>query len=148
MNRTVIYVGEPVPRLGRFGKVEPGDELLLNSEEYRSVVDDPRFAVGDLLDITPGEPPAPAEGFDLREISWRSPNLYSRLKRKSRAQINKVAQAINEIDPGKVEFGNQLTIKQTADSILSYAEINGWTLQPLPPQKKNRTRKPTPSLTE
>ena len=127
--RKVKYQGPPT-NLGRHGKVEVGDVLLLRENEWEQVQDDSRFQLegsGELKERTSKAEvlPCATPVFDLRKIKWNSGRLDRHLTRLSKTQLIKVAVAMNLLGiPAKDSRNFQYV--DILDSVQYHAVLEGW----------------------
>ena len=130
--KKVRYNGEPM-NLSRFGSVSKGQVLDLYENEWLDVEEDKRFK---LLTPLPSKEerglasrvkPLWTDAYDLREIVWSAPNLYSvLLTRHSERHILLMIEAINIVG-GYIQTPSGTEHKAVlADIVFAAAKFMGW----------------------
>lgn len=123
--KEVTYTG-PECILGRFGRVKPGQVLLLDNHEYESVKDDRHFRKK-AEQLKPGLVfPGPTPHFDLRSIPWKEERLPQDLDKRSKDTIMKIGNAMKALGV-KVQIAHRLNKRVMVDAIIEAATAMGWT---------------------
>ena len=124
--RKVKYIGDAAKRIGRFGLVAPGAILKLTEDEFRGAADNPEMEVLEGRTITASRPPE-----SIARLDWNKPNLQERLKKRSKADIDRLCrdiEAIPTLHDVNLPSGNLVTKNEQVDRLVELAETQGWTL--------------------
>lgn len=126
--RRVKYNGPP-RKIGRFGKVETGQEIELSEDEFKSVVNEENYELlDDPRDHTDPSFPQATSHFDLRDIDWTKNQLEDWMRTRSMTDITKIALGMIELGSESVYLDDKPSRDILIQRVVSYAYEEGWHL--------------------
>lgn len=132
--RLVQFVGEAPDKIGRFGIVNPGDILHVDEDEYQTAIRGGRFIDGSGVveegteeqEVRKIPGPTNHKLFDLRTIHWEKTNLRSRLLRRSKPVLNKIAKAMEDLSGLSLPYGQGVSRNEIVNALVATARVLKW----------------------